>query len=93
MGDNEAINNLTCATAYNGCYWQGANISTKDFANNLVWTGDITGTIKSNWDYGVTLNKDAIKDIVEKLTKQKETAKITPDEGPEIPKWTGFIEI
>ena len=93
MGDNEAINNLTGVTAYNGCYWQGANISTKDLANNLVWTGDITGTIKSNWDYGVTLNEDAIKDIVEKLTKQKETAKITPDDGPEIPKWTGFIEI
>ena len=87
---NDAINNLT--TAYNGSYWQGANISSKDFANNLVYTGDV-GCIKSNWDYGVTLNEDAIKDIVEKLTKSKEIAKITPDEGPEIPKWTGFLEI
>ena len=93
MGSNDAINNLsgtiTGTVAYNGCYWQGANISSKDFASNLVWNGDV----KSNWDYGITLNEDAIKEIVEKLTKQKETAKITPDEGPEIPKWTGFIEI
>ena len=97
MGDNGAINNLTGTItgtitntgAYNGSYWQGANISTKDLANNLVYTGDV----KSNWDYGITLNEDAIKDIVEKLTKQKETAKITPDEGPEIPKWTGFLPI
>lgn len=94
MGDNGAITNtLTGVTAYNGSYWQGANISAKDLANNIVWNGDVTGTIKSNWDYGVTLNEDAIKDIVEKLTKQKETAKITPDEGPEIPKWTGFLTI
>lgn len=90
MGGNDAINNLTAA--YNGTYWQGANISSKDLASNLVYTGDV-GCIKSNWDYGITLNEDAIKDIVEKLTKQKETAKITPDEGPEIPKWTGFLPI
>lgn len=90
MGDNGAINNLS---AYNGrTYWQDANISSNDFANNLVYTEDL-GCIKSNWDYGVTLNEDAIKDIVEKLTKNKETAKITPDEGPEIPKWTGFLPI
>ena len=92
MGGNDAINNLT--TAYNGTYWHGANISSKDLANNLVYTGNV-GCVKSNWDYdyGVTLNEDAIKDIVEKLTKSKEIAKITPDEGPEIPKWTGFLEI
>lgn len=90
MGDNCATSNLTAA--YNGTYWQGANISSKDFANNLIYTGDV-GCIKSNWDYGITLNEDAIKDIVEKLTKSKETAKITPDEGPEIPKWTGFLPI
>ena len=90
MGCNDAINNLT--TAYNGTYWKGANISSKDLDSNLVYTGDL-GCIKSNWDYGVTLNEDAIKDIVEKLIKSKETAKITPDAGPEIPKWTGFLNI
>lgn len=91
MGDNGAItNNLT--GAYNGSYWQGANINTNDFANTLVYTDNL-GCIKSNWDYGFTLNEDAIKDIVEKLTKSKEIAKITPDEGPEIPKWTGFLPI
>ena len=93
MGSNDAINNLTGATAYNEYYWSGANISAKDLASNLVWTGDILRTTKSNWDYGITLNEDAIKDIVEKITKQRETAKITPDEGPEIPKWTGFLNI
>ena len=92
MGDNSAISNLTSATAYNGCYWHGANISSDDLANNLVWTGEFN-TVKSNWDYGITLNEDAIKEIVEKITKERELAKITPDNGSEIPKWTGFIEI
>ena len=94
MGDNGTItNNLTGATAYNGYYWHGANTSAKDLANNLVYTGDLDCGIKANWDYGVTLNEDAIKDIVEKIAKRRETAKITPDEGPEIPKWTGFLPI
>jgi hypothetical protein len=89
MGDNCATSNLT---AYNGSYWQDVNVD--DLSTKLVYTGDVS-CIKSNWDYdyGVTLNEDAIKDIVEKLTKSKETAKITPDEGPEIPKWTGFLPI
>lgn len=93
MGDNSAFNNLTGTTTYSGSYWQGANISSKDLASNLVWTGDIAGTTKSNWDYGITLNEDAVKEIVEKITKERELAKITPDNGPEIPKWTGFLEI
>lgn len=91
MSGNNAIS-LTDAPAYSGCYWQGANISSKDFANNLVYTGDFD-CVKSNWDYGVTLNEDAVKDIIEKITKEKELAKLTPDNGPEIPKWTGFLDI
>jgi hypothetical protein len=87
MGDNAAINNLTDATAYNGCYWAGANISSKDLANNLIYTGE------SKWDYGITLNLDSIKEAVERITKERELAKVTPDEGPEIPKWTGFLPI
>lgn len=90
MGDNGATSNLTSAIEYNGSYWQGVNVD--DLSSRLVYTGDL-GCIKSNWDYGVTLNEDAIKDIVEKITKNKELAKITPDEGPEIPKWTGFLPI
>ena len=94
MGDNGATSNLTSAIAYNGSYWQGANISSKDLANKLVYTGgDFDCTIKSNWDYGITLNEDAVKEIVEKITKERELAKITPDNGPEIPKWTGFLPI
>lgn len=85
MGGNEATNNLTAA--YNGNYWQSANL-----ANSLVYTGDL-GCIKSNWDYGITLNEDAVKEIVEKITKERELDKITPDDGPEIPKWIGFLEI
>ena len=85
MGGNEATNNLTAA--YNGSYWQSANL-----ANDLIYTGDL-GCIKSNWDYGITLNEDAVKEIVEKITKERELAKITPDNGPEIPKWMGFLEI
>lgn len=100
MCDNSAINNLTGVTTYNESYWLGANISSKDLASNLVWTGDIVGTTESNWecpnsilDYGITLNEDAVKEIVEKITKERELTKITPDNGPEIPKWTGFLEI
>ena len=72
MGCNDAINNLT--TAYNGTYWQDANISSKDLANNLVYTGEL-GCIKSNWDYGITLNLDSIKEAVERITKERELAK------------------
>ena len=96
MGDNGAItnnlNNLTRVTACNGYCWDGVNISSEDLASNLVWTGDITGII-SNRNYGITLNEDTIKDIVEKITKERELAKITPDDELEIPKWTGFLEI
>lgn len=87
MSGNDAINNLTGASTYSGCYWQGANISSTDIANSLVYTGE------SKWDYGITLDEDAVKDIVEKITKERELAKITPDDGPEIPKWTGFLDI
>lgn len=90
MGDNCATSNLTAT--YNGSYWQGANISSKDLANKLVYTDDL-GCIKSNWDYGITLNEDAVKEIVEKITKERELDKITPNDGPEIPKWTGFLPI
>lgn len=87
MGSNDAINNLTGVTAYNGSYWRGANISSNDFANNLVYTGE------TKWDYGITLNLDSIKEIVERITKERELAKITPDNEPAIPKWTGFLDI
>ena len=52
-----------------------------------------TSAIKSNWDYGITLNEDAVKEIVEKITKERELDKITPSDGPVIPKWTGFLPI
>ena len=66
MGDNGAINNLTGATAYNGCYWTGANISTKDLTNKLVYTEDLNCE-KSKWDYGITLNLDSVKEMVERM--------------------------
>ena len=87
MGDNCATINLT---AYNGSYLQGVNVD--DLSTKLVYTGNLDYAT-SKRDYGVTLNEDAVKEIVEKITKSKEIAKITPDEGPEIPKWTGFLPI
>ena len=87
MGDNCATINLT---AYNGSYLQGVNVD--DLSTKVVYNDNL-GCTKSNWDCGITLNEDAIKNIVEKITKSKEIAKITPDEGPEIPKWTGFLPI
>ena len=83
-----ATSNLTAT--YNGSYWQGVNVD--DLSTKLVYTGNLDYAM-SKQDYGVTLNEDAIKNIVEKITKNKEIAKITPDEGPEIPKWTGFLPI
>jgi hypothetical protein len=91
MGDNEAINTLTGVAGYSGCYWHGDYINSKDLANNLIYTGD-SCCINSNLDYR-TLNEDVIKEVVEKIAKKRELAKITPDEGPEIPKWTGFLPI
>lgn len=88
MGDNSVINNLTAT--YNGSYWHGADTGINDFSSNFTYAG---ASIKSNWDYGITLNEDAVKEIVEKMTRERELAKITPDNGPEIPKWTGFLEI
>ena len=41
----------------------------------------------------ITGNIVAGKSTVEKITKERELVKITPDEGPEIPKWTGFLSI
>lgn len=83
--NSNAVNNLTSAETYNGSYWQGVN--SDDLSSKLVYTGtgDL-GCVKSNWDYGVTLNEDDVKKIVEKITKEKELAKITPNDGPEIPK-------
>ena len=91
MNDNKAFNTLTGAAGYSGCYWN-TDISSKDFASNLIYTED-SSCIKSNWDCGITLNEDVIKEVVEKIAKKREIAKITPDEGPEIPKWTGFLDI
>ena len=46
----------------------------------------------SNWnDVGVTLNEEYIKDACRKIWEEKHTPKLL--DGPEIPKWTGFIEI
>ena len=92
MGDNVAINNAV-SSLYNEGKYTTANISAKDLScDNLVYTGDCY-SVKSAWDYGITLNEDYIKEIVEKITKKRELAKITPDDGPEIPKWTGFLLI
>lgn len=87
---NGEISNLT--VTYSGSYLQSINVDNDNLSSKLVYTGD-SGCIKSNWDYGVTLNEDAVKNIVEKITKERELAKITPDDGPEIPKWTGFLDI
>jgi hypothetical protein len=100
MCDNSTFNTLTelynsaitGVSANSGQYWREVGISAKDLANNLVYTGELNSA-KSNWDYGITLNEDAVKEIVEKITKERELAKITPDNGPEIPKWTGFLPI
>jgi hypothetical protein len=73
--------------------WYGTcTIDNSVLKNAVAGINDIE-SIKSNWDYGVTLNEDAVKDIIEKITKEKELAKLTPDNGPEIPKWTGFLDI
>ena len=89
MNDNGAFSNLNGETAYNGSYWQGANSP----YSGLVWTGD-AASITSNWDSGITLNEDYVKEIVKKLMEKREKDKYPKlYEGPEIPKWTGFLPI
>jgi hypothetical protein len=100
MCDNSAFNNLTGeynsaitgVSANSGQYWREVGISAKDLAIKLVYADDVD-VITSNWDYGITLNEDDIKVVVEKITKERELDKITPNNGPEIPKWTGFLPI
>ena len=101
------MNYYTCdnsnSIAYNG------NISAKDLWNDaLILTGiDIetgsisadkpyTSNIKSIWntsDYDITINKEYIDEIARAVADAQKNAKITLDEGPEIPKWTGFLPI
>ena len=100
---NYACNNLNNTVAYNG------NISAKDlWKDALIGTGiDIetgsisadklyTSNIKSIWntsDYDITINKEYIDEIAKAVADAQKNAKITLDEGPEIPKWTGFLPI
>ena len=100
---NYACNNLNNTVAYNG------NISAKDlWKDALIGTGiDIetgnisadklyTSNIKSIWntsDYDITINKEYIDEIARAVADAQKNAKITLDEGPEIPKWTGFLPI
>lgn len=75
-------------TASSNLYGSIDGISVINAIDTRVYNSNL-----SNWDYGITLNEDAVKEIVEKITKERELAKITPDNGPEIPKWTGFLPI
>ena len=101
------MNYYTCdnsnSIAYNG------NISAKDlWKDALIGTGiDIetgsisadklyTSNIKSIWntsDYDITINKEYIDEIARAVADLQKNEKITLDEGPEIPKWTGFLPI
>ena len=100
---NYACNNLTNTVAYNG------DISAKDLWKDVltvtgidIETGSIsadkpyTSNIKSIWntsDYDITINKEYIDEIARAEADAQKIAKITPDNGPEIPKWTGFLPI
>lgn len=67
-------------------YWD--NLAVKTISSDLC-TYPISS---SNWnDVGVTLNEEYIKDACRKIWEEKHTPKLL--DGPEIPKWTGFIEI
>ena len=100
MSNNESLNynsgNLYVTASDIGGYYKPQGTTSPS-----NWYGTIdelsiktdASAIKSNWDYGITLNEDAIKEIVEKITKKRELDKITLNDGPEIPKWTGFLEI
>lgn len=43
------------------------------------------------WSTGVTLNEDYIKEACRKIWEERHVPKLL--DGPEVPKWTGFIEI
>ena len=63
--------------------------STHIASSNLnVWT------TTTDWNTGITLNEDCVKEACRKIIEERQKAKLpTLLEGPEIPKWTGFIEI
>lgn len=63
--------------------------STRITSSNL----DMWAT-KTDWNTGITLNEDCVKEACRKIMEEREKAKLpTLLEGPEVPKWTGFIEI
>lgn len=80
---NGLISNSNLKASY---YWD--NLTVKTASSNL----DTCLTSSSNWnDVGITLNEEYIKDACRKIWEEKHTPKLL--DGPEIPKWTGFIEI
>lgn len=67
-------------------------ISNSNIKASYYWDNLTVKTASSNWnDVGVTLNEEYIKDACRKIWEEKHTPKLL--DGPEIPKWTGFIEI
>ena len=100
---NYACNNLTNTVAYNG------DISAKNLWKDAltgtgidIETGNISAdklyasNIKSVWntsDYDIIINKEYIDEIARAVANVQKNEKITLDEGPEIPKWTGFLPI
>lgn len=76
-------NGLISNSNLKASYWDNLTAS-----SNL----DTYAISSSNWnDVGITLNEEYIKDACRKIWEEKHTPKLL--DGPEIPKWTGFIEI
>lgn len=64
-------------------------------ASTHIASSNLDGwTTTTDWNVGITLNEDCVKEACRKIIEEREKAKLpTLLEGPEIPKWTGFIEI
>ena len=100
---NYACNNLTNTVAYNGDIsaknlWKdaltgtGIDIETGNISADKIYSSNI----KSIWDtsdFDITVNKEYIDEIARAVANVQKNEKITLDEGPEIPKWTGFLPI
>lgn len=71
-----------------GC-WKAINYA--DELKTICTSSHDYAITKNNWDTGITLNEEYIKEACHKIWEERHAPKLL--DGPEIPKWTGFIEI
>ena len=70
----------------------GIDIETGNISADKIYTSNIISR-RDTSDFDITFNKEYIDEIARAIANIQKNEKITLDEGPEIPKWTGFLPI